>query len=127
MSVPYNKLAERCIRLLDLYPGELNSPFRGRLRPTGLDIPEFYEALSYTWGSPETAAFLHCESGSLPLTLNLVQALLRLRRTDTIRTLWIDQICINQDDEIERGQQVGLMGGIYRGASIVDIWLGEED
>lgn len=127
MSVPYNKLAERSIRLLDLYPGELNSPFRGTLRPSCLDIPEFYEALSYTWGSLETAAFLHCESGSLPLTLNLVQALSRLRRTDTIRTLWIDQICINQDDEIERGQQVSLMGGVYTGASIVDIWLGEED
>jgi hypothetical protein len=126
MSI-YNKLADRSIRLLDLYPGEPNSPLQGSLRTAILDPPEFYEALSYTWGAPETAAFLHVETGSVPLTLNLVQALLRLRRKDTIRTIWIDQICINQNDIEERGQQVSLMGDIYRGASMVDIWLGEED
>ncbi|KAF4627443.1 hypothetical protein G7Y89_g10712 [Cudoniella acicularis] len=129
MSDPYiiDKLPERHIRLLDLHPGQPNSPFQGRLRQTCLDLPEFYEALSYTWGPPTTSSFLHCESGSIPLTLNLAQALSRLRNTDKIRTLWIDQICINQNDDAERGQQVSLMGDIYRGAALVDIWLGEED
>ncbi|KAK5652300.1 hypothetical protein OQA88_10648 [Cercophora sp. LCS_1] len=28
--------------------------------------------------------------------------------------VWVDQICINQSDPIERGQQVAMMGGIYR-------------
>lgn len=127
MSTLYNKLEERSIRLLDLMPGELNSPLQGRLHPASLDPPGTYEALSYTWGAPETAGFMKCENGSIPLTLNLVQALLRLRLTNTIRILWIDQICINQNDNIERGQQVSLMGEIYRGASVVNIWLGEED
>ncbi|CZR66519.1 uncharacterized protein PAC_16420 [Phialocephala subalpina] len=129
MSNPYsgNKLPERHIRLLDLHPGEIGTPFRGTLRHACLDSAEFYEALSYTWGAPITSSYLRCGSGSVPLTLNLTQALARLRRTDRTRTLWIDQICINQDNNAERGQQVSLMGDIYRGAAIVNIWLGEED
>ena len=43
-----------------------------------------------------------------------------------MRTLWVDSICINQGDDNERSQQVRLMGQIYRKASTVLIWLGEE-
>ncbi|KAF7870193.1 uncharacterized protein EAF02_009383 [Botrytis sinoallii] len=49
----------------------------------------------------------------------------RLKITE--RTLfWIDAICINQDDLDERSQQVLLMGSIYKNASRVTVWLGEE-
>jgi hypothetical protein len=38
--------------------------------------------------------------------------------------IWIDQLCINQDDEVEKSSQVAMMGGIYRGANETLIWLG---
>ena len=38
--------------------------------------------------------------------------------------LWIDQICIDQGSTAEKGDQVAIMGEIYRGASEVLIWLG---
>jgi len=38
--------------------------------------------------------------------------------------LWADAICINQDDDIERAQQVGIMRFIYSQAKSVFIWLG---
>lgn len=41
--------------------------------------------------------------------------------------LWIDLICINQDDLDERSSQVELMRDIYRTARSVRIWFGEED
>jgi len=100
MSDPHiiNKLPERHIRLLDLHPGHPNSPFQGRLRQACLDLPEFYEALSYTWGPPTTSSFMHCDSGAIPLTLNLTQALSRLRSTEKIRTLWIDQMSWSREE-----------------------------
>ncbi|EGS17432.1 uncharacterized protein CTHT_0067580 [Thermochaetoides thermophila DSM 1495] len=39
--------------------------------------------------------------------------------------LWVDALCINQSDILERNSQVMLMGDIYRGAAAVISWLGE--
>lgn len=39
--------------------------------------------------------------------------------------LWIDQICINQEDIPERNQQIRLMSDIYIRCQTVIIWLGE--
>jgi hypothetical protein len=63
-------------------------------------------------------------NGVLKIKPNLAAVLRQLRLADALRTLWIDAICINQDDENEKGQQVALMGDIYRTAISVQIWLG---
>ncbi len=60
------------------------------------------------------------------LTKDLLNAIRRLRRKDEIMTLWIDQICINQEDLGERSSQVQLMRRIYESAANVFIWLGDE-
>ncbi|KAJ4127728.1 hypothetical protein NW768_008000 [Fusarium equiseti] len=39
--------------------------------------------------------------------------------------MWIDQICINQDDKFEKAQQIPLMSKIYTLATSTVIWLGE--
>lgn len=41
--------------------------------------------------------------------------------------IWIDSICINQENPVEVNQQIPLMGDIYRKAGYVNIWLGEHD
>lgn len=41
--------------------------------------------------------------------------------------LWVDALCINQDDPEERGEQVVNMASIYRTAEAVIAWLGESD
>ena len=40
--------------------------------------------------------------------------------------LWIDQICINQNDPVERSAQVSIMRKIYSFGNSVLIWLGPE-
>jgi hypothetical protein len=40
--------------------------------------------------------------------------------------IWIDALCINQEDTLERNQEVKRMRTIYRTAREVVIWLGEE-
>jgi hypothetical protein len=124
---PFKELPKRHIRVLELQPGDRGSPLHGSLRNVCIDDSVSYEALSYTWGAPGTSSFIHCDGFVVPLTLNLDLALSRLRLPDETRIIWIDQICINQNDDFERGRQVSLMGEIYRKARAVDIWLGEED
>ncbi|KAH6674395.1 heterokaryon incompatibility protein-domain-containing protein, partial [Halenospora varia] len=56
---------------------------------------------------------------------NLEAALRRLRLSGKQRTIWIDAVCINQNDIQERQDQVSLMRQIYEQAEQVVIWLGE--
>ncbi|KAF2260123.1 hypothetical protein CC78DRAFT_555743 [Lojkania enalia] len=60
-----------------------------------------YEAFSYTWINGRT----------LNATENLYLALLHLRSKETIRTLWVDAICIDQCNKKERGHQAQQTGG----------------
>jgi len=55
-----------------------------------------------------------------------MEALRRFRTIKAKRPMWIDSICINNDDPIERTEQVRLMGEVYGLAKEVPIWLGEK-
>ncbi|PMD30671.1 HET-domain-containing protein [Hyaloscypha variabilis F] len=94
-----------------------------------------YEALSYVWGSEDNPSFVSVRnikqstqprSWQLPVTRNLGEALRYLRKEDEARILWVDAVCINQQDLGERSAQVSKMGDIYRNAAQVDVWLGTE-
>lgn len=97
-----------------------------------------FEALSYTWGAPDNPQVLRIQSAGhaqgspgavereLRIQPNLAEALRYLRYTDTVRTVWADAVCINQDDILERNNQVTRMADIYRLAHRVVIWLGPE-
>lgn len=63
---------------------------------------------------------------TLAITENLAMALKHLRRPDTCRILWVDAICINQDDVAERSIEVASMGDIFRNALQVVVWLGPD-
>ena len=86
-----------------------------------------YKALSYTWDSQTYRKFTWCDSMLLPVTQNLYDALIRIRCSNQSVLLWIDAICINQANTLERNRQVGLMRRIFSGASEVIAWLGEEE
>jgi hypothetical protein len=97
------------------------------------DYEPNYDALSYTWGSPDTPQVALVGSGSfesstriMKIGANLALALRYLRYTRKPRTLWVDAICINQADELERNHQVKFMASIYSMAHQVVIWLGPE-
>ncbi|KAG2418545.1 hypothetical protein HFD88_001646 [Aspergillus terreus] len=85
-----------------------------------------YEALSYLWGCDSS-----CEiwiSGQRVLVReNLSWALRYLRDEKSPRVLWVDAICIDQDNIAEKSMQVQNMTDIYRSASSVLIWLGQGD
>ncbi len=86
--------------------------------------PQF-EAISYKWGDPRGHS-VKCNDQMLPVNVNLYYALQRFRLSEQPRLLWVDDICVNQDDEKERGQQVQIFHRIYAEAKNVLIWLGPE-
>ncbi|KAK3994378.1 heterokaryon incompatibility protein-domain-containing protein, partial [Cladorrhinum sp. PSN332] len=84
-----------------------------------------YEALSYTWGGLEKEAEILVNGCSYRVTANLFKALVHLRDRNRDRVLWIDAICIDQDNHKERGHQVAQMKLIYEKSDEVIVWLGE--
>ena len=132
MSYVYRTLCTSNIRLLTLLPGCVDDKINVILESVELtsdDIPN-YEALSYTWGTSGADTELHViqngEFKSLAITQNLATALQHLRNKHQSRRLWIDAVCINQEDVGERNSQVARIADIFRSAAKVIIWLGPE-
>ena len=86
----------------------------------------WYSALSYTWGAPIFVKPLTYNDHQVLVTENLDLALRHLRQSDKSVNLWIDQLCINQDDLKEKESQVSLMGRVYERSWNTVIWLGGE-
>ncbi|EPE31911.1 hypothetical protein GLAREA_11993 [Glarea lozoyensis ATCC 20868] len=97
------------------------SIFQVRLR----DRPK-YEALSYEWGAEMCDKSVICDGQELQVKINLAAALKHLRLSDEPRWMWIDAICIDQENIPERNQQVSIMRDVYAQADRVLIWIGEE-
>lgn len=125
----------RCIRVLDVQPPSVAHPnghhLVGKLRVVNLDAspsPSF-AALSYVWGAIEDAAptsTISCAptDATLQLTNNCYEALINLRAIYQSLTIWIDAICIDQDNGAEKNYQLPLMGEIYARATATYIWFG---
>jgi len=86
----------------------------------------FFAAISYVWGSPEKSHMISCNEMRMAITENLRVALLQVRHSTEPLTLWADGICINQDDNVEKGHQVALMGALYARADRVLVCLGSD-
>lgn len=129
-SYEYSPLERtRDIRLVTLAPASTSSdPIYCELKVASLDAKPSvqYEACSYCWGSPYGTLPITCDDRTLLVTPNLLEALRRLRKQDEPRTLWVDALCINQSDPVERSAQVQQMRDIYAKARRVIVWLGED-
>jgi hypothetical protein len=84
-----------------------------------------YDALSYVWGKPDKTQFIRVDEEDLPVTLNLHKALTRLRHPYIERIIWVDAICINQENNDEKEKQIKFMAKIYSQAGRVLVWLGD--
>ena len=125
------------IRILTLYAGLSSHPIRCTLQSRRLTTDTesnetHYEALSYSWGTDRASRSIEILDNQIrsaqPIHLmvrpNLHSALDQLRYRDRPRDLWVDAICINQEDNQEKNLQVPLIPKIYSGAASVCVWLG---
>lgn len=94
-----------------------------------------YTALSYCWGNGAKEKKIQLNGREFRITNELHTALLHLLESKVwfdhegskgkeTRVLWIDAICINQEDNAEKTHQVNLMPYIYSCAAEVLVWLG---
>ncbi|RAL60490.1 hypothetical protein DID88_000265 [Monilinia fructigena] len=121
------------IRLLSLMPNrDETAPLQCQLHEYSLQGPgncketHLYEALSYVWGSfddPPQCIFIN--GHYLPVTANLHSALLHVRNHTFQRTLWVDAVCINQEDKKEKSLQIQFMTKVYSQADRVIVYLGD--
>ncbi|OAQ62716.1 heterokaryon incompatibility protein (HET) domain-containing protein [Pochonia chlamydosporia 170] len=134
-SYEYDSVPDHSIRLFEVNVEKSTrlQSLVGSLKQTKLDqVPPFL-ALSYHWGNSVKDIRIDCDGFHLHITGALADALHRLlwfyQTGDNqyhfpTRLLWIDQVCINQNDIDERFQQVRLMGTIYWRAIRTVVWLG---
>jgi len=132
---------ERCIehnnahsfvptRLLDVGAGS-GSAARIYLRDMSVESKSNcdYAALSYCWGGPQpvmtTGANLeeHMTRGipvdDLPAT---IQDAISVARCLQLQYLWIDALCIIQDDDADKTREVGSMGTVYHAGTMGKVY-----
>ncbi|PVI05827.1 hypothetical protein DM02DRAFT_554192 [Periconia macrospinosa] len=118
------------IRLLDILPGHHETLLECNLRVASLRSQLSYKAVSYSWidetveTSTQKGGMIICDGKPIMISNNLHSALQMFRSSTSILTLWVDFLCINQQDTEERNRQVGMMRSIYSNSSEVLIWLG---
>ncbi|KAI0413342.1 heterokaryon incompatibility protein-domain-containing protein [Xylaria grammica] len=66
------------------------------------------------------------DAGSVSITKNLAIVLDRLRYKDKPRILWVDALCINQENLDDKSEQVKRMGSNYENAQSTIVWLGPD-
>lgn len=118
----YDVLQPGEIRLLKISPSQDRStPIRAELKHQPLRYGT-YEALSHVWGSEEPRATMNVNGQPFTVSESLLGALRDLRKETKDRTLWVDSICINQNDGQERGEQLRRMAEIRSHATDVIAW-----
>ncbi|KAK1447352.1 hypothetical protein CMEL01_09191 [Colletotrichum melonis] len=72
-------------------------------------------------------ARIECDGVGIVVGGELFRALRRMRSKEGGEPLriWVDALCINQQDLKERNEHVKVMGRVYAGASRTRVWLGE--
>ncbi|KAF2018164.1 HET-domain-containing protein [Aaosphaeria arxii CBS 175.79] len=118
------------IRLLRIHSSRWNKRIVCTLEPARLDVsspvPE-YEALSYVWHLRGGVAKITVNGHTKFIQRNLYDALQRLRYRNKERVMWVDALCLNQEDMVEKSKQLRMMHHVYQKACRVIVWLGEDD
>ena len=87
------------------------------------------DCLSYCCGDPKLTEDIVLNGHKRSGTVNLVSALHHFRSTADGKPvmLWIDAVCINQEDTREKAATIALLDAIFEVAPIVHMWLGPDE
>ena len=125
-KIIYSPISAGQVRTITLHRGDSSDPLWCSLNEVSLEDSPRYQALSYVWGSKEDPATVILNGQPFQVTKNLDEALKQLRSPTVDHTLWVDALCINQENIPERNAQVQQMRMIYANADRVVLWLGPE-
>lgn len=132
-AYPYSELPHRdSFRILQVSPSaDIEADIQCDLKYTTIteldsSLVQPYIALSYVWGDASNPQTISLAGHDTKITKNLESALRGLRDERDTLHIWVDALCINQNDVAERSQQVQMMGKIYATATKTIIYLGAE-
>ncbi|MCJ1269821.1 hypothetical protein MMC22_009714 [Lobaria immixta] len=125
------------IRLVRLHPSDKDQPIQCDLVDNVVleNFKDECQAISYCVGEPDINTVVIVNGIPFNAFIGVMHTLRQVRRTyhsylkDGIAAplLWVDQICINHSDPIERSHQVVLMREVYHNAFQTLIWLDGDD
>ncbi len=126
-NFPYSRLQAGEIRIVMLLPGHSEATVQCKLLVRSINASEDYESLSYVWNRHKHMESINVNDQSIEVDSNLACALKDLRYFDRPRSLWVESLCVNQEDIEERNNHVSLLASIMARASSACIWLGKGD
>ncbi|PPJ57790.1 hypothetical protein CBER1_00114 [Cercospora berteroae] len=92
------------------------------------------QALSYCWRTEKADQLIHVNGEPFVVNPNLFEFLKLINAdkdngtgNECVGWIFIDAICINQNDLDERSSQITLMGDVYKQAEEVIVWLGVKE
>ena len=114
------------IRLICIQPGVGTEDLEADILVANIASRPHYDVLSYVWGSDPNKHKIKLSSGPvLMVGVDAAKMLMALRHPKSPKVVWIDAICIDQDDVLERNAQIQIMSLIFKQASNLCIWLGD--
>ena len=122
---------EHKIRLFVIQPGSFDDGICGELVEVNFLLGPTFDALSYTWADEQGDAArwgkIYCipDLSIIGVTKNCEMAIRRLRHPKKERRVWIDAVCIDQDNAQERTHQIAQMSSIFTSARRVIAYTGE--
>lgn len=132
-KLEYVPLRETSIRLLKIHPELKDHNVACTLNQYDNKIPP-YNALSYCWGNqgsqdpgsqPSTIRKVYLNNTLISIHETLWEFLAQMQQSGrTDDWIWIDFLCLNQQDHTEMSQQIRRMGDIYSEAETTISWLG---
>jgi hypothetical protein len=128
-AIFYKRRARRSqIRVLTIHPGGHFDPLSCTLEEHDIRQVPGYTAISYCWTyDAELVDICVDDNKTFKVPVHLRACLRRLRSATSATSTWIDAICINQNDQVEKSEQVGQMPQIYSNSLRTVIRLGETE
>lgn len=122
------QVGEGQIRILTVLPGSHPDPISCIMRDIDTRDAPRYDAISYCW-THRTKVVPITVNGSddFKIPAPLRACLRRVRQKGSATHVWVDAICINQADELEKSEQVRQMPKIYGSCWQTLIWLGDTE
>jgi hypothetical protein len=118
----YSPLPPEHIRLLKVT--QTDDQILCSLTAVPLSKPPDFNAISYCWGSESPTSAIICDGAALKVSPHLFEGLRCIFASAGSTWVWVDAICINQADTVEKTLQVARMWDVYTIATKVVVWLG---
>lgn len=115
------------IRLLQVEPAGFDDAIYCTIAVHSIDDAPKYNVISYTWGSETPQNEIFVGGSRYAVRENCHYALQQARNFQAPSRIWVDSVCIDQNNLHEKSAQVGIMGDIYAQAATVLVCIGESD